>query len=238
MHLICKRDAARRAGRSETPAHETGHESRDQPRSVRQPETDRNPGDVRRGANNPEVAGSNPENPRHQKWQVRGLFRLMEGAFLLPLVNVFVNEVGWNLAPSLPAACWLAPQAPAWCWSFWRPTRRASWWRRCIAAFRADRRDRLTGAMRAQLRRARRSLGAGTTQPSDCTSNLGSLAGRGACALGGQRLAVDAEFGCRCGAHFIRAAGCIRAGSGCASGVVESDLPRRPQSRVLRRAAA
>jgi hypothetical protein len=31
-------------------------------------------------------------------------------------------------------------------------------------------------AMRAPLRQACRSLGAGTTQPSDCTSNLGSLA--------------------------------------------------------------
>jgi hypothetical protein len=39
--------------------------------------------------------------------------------------------------------------------------------------------------MRAQLRQARRSLGAGTTQPSDCTSNLGSLPVRGARALAG-----------------------------------------------------
>ena len=29
----------------------------------------------------------------------------MEGAFLLPLVNVFVNEVAVTLVPSLSAAC-------------------------------------------------------------------------------------------------------------------------------------
>ncbi len=62
------------------------------PRSARQPATDRNAGDGRRGAHNPEVAGSNPA-PATKCAGQRPL-PVTEGAFLLPLVNVFVNEVG------------------------------------------------------------------------------------------------------------------------------------------------
>ncbi len=186
---------------------------------------------------NPEVAGSNPA-PATKCAGQRPL-PVMGGAFLLWFVNVFVNEVGGDpCARSLRSLLTVA---------------RGS--RLMLVILAATLACKLGGdvevlrfapiagvgspaAMRTRLRQACRPLGARTTQPSDRTSNSGSVPVRGGGAPGGHRLAVDAEFGCRCGADFIGAAGCIRAGSGCASGVVEPELPGRLHSRALRRAAA
>ena len=56
-------------------------------------------------AHNPEVAGSNPAPATREVIAGERPLPIMEGAFLLPLVNVFVNEVAVTLVPSLSAAC-------------------------------------------------------------------------------------------------------------------------------------
>jgi hypothetical protein len=58
------------------------------PRSLRQPEADRNAGDGRRGAHNPKVAGSDP-GPRYQVCRSEASFD--PGRGLLSLANELVN---------------------------------------------------------------------------------------------------------------------------------------------------